>query len=384
MDNMLKLIGSLIEDPKWEHLKTSADKWDRLCEIFSRPGFRMSWRARIPLGFYTGRELSDHGELEFFINDKLSFSWKFSPGHFQLRIDAGSAGSLWTKFIDQSYRLSEYKTKLLNQLSGWFIDKDPSDLSEEAKLDLRYLCYGNLESNEYKLRSLSFLSFSRSTKALSPILRWIDQVPQADERTQLLCLEGLLRLQSKISMDLGLHINDLKIPLSEQKNRMSIIVTALNDMRVLSLHALKFPEMDEFHSPAIDYLKLCVLHKADSIELDALFGIFRDSPRLKFITLVEFMDAIEYHRIQNKIKDPKYRSISDIIQSLVKTAPGLIQSNLAVFSELTFYLAKKRLNSLVTLLIHTNPDLIGKIQDLHQVNIINKLPKPVSRSQVVN
>jgi hypothetical protein len=82
VDNTLHLIGTLMGDSKIALPGVEDDRstaLDRLCEVVSRDGFKVSWQTQ------TQHSPNDINEiLVFSINGKPSFQWEFMPGHFNL------------------------------------------------------------------------------------------------------------------------------------------------------------------------------------------------------------------------------------------------------------------------------------------------------------
>jgi hypothetical protein len=171
MKNMQSVMGALLGDPIWDTLSSPAAKWDRICELFSREGFKLDWKIKD--GDKHLKE--DTGTLVFSVGGKPAFEWNFSSGHFFIREAENSGRGLedWRRA-----RNGIGKQSLILAEQPWFWR---GGIASNPKKIWRY----DLKSNENKLNAMKNLVTQEKAKGLYPSIKnWIRRLPADDLNTQ--------------------------------------------------------------------------------------------------------------------------------------------------------------------------------------------------------
>jgi len=151
--NMFNLIGKLIPDKVlnegWSsdrdvRLKEVSIKLNRLCKLFSRKGFQLTWDIKPPVdsgvaemssseseGEYSSTSLSEEAEeseegptiklesefvkIYFSVNNKPAFFWEFKEGHFHFDLLLNPADDWRLKYVSDESLGNEWMASLFRQ-----------------------------------------------------------------------------------------------------------------------------------------------------------------------------------------------------------------------------------------------------------------------------
>jgi hypothetical protein len=173
------------------------DRLNHLCETLSRPGFKLSWKDKIPK---PNGELSDTGtELELSINGNPAFIWQFGGGHFSLQPIHNGLNSwkdrVGVEMAKQIAVSQSHSPQALNQASplNWVLsernwDEVMTHLPEPQKFEAEHTSHFYslpLNSTDTKLFAFSMAVASPLAQPLKFFAQRLrSKVPQNDLRTQ--------------------------------------------------------------------------------------------------------------------------------------------------------------------------------------------------------
>jgi ankyrin repeat protein len=170
--NMLNVIANLVPDQKlnepWkqqesEKLNQAAEKLDRLCELFSREGFKLEWdinrERKVPQN--TGITIT------FAINGRDAFEWDMQPMHFEIKKKTTSG---WPNQI--SWANPNLKKSAL--LQAWFVKSGDLTTLEYQKAAQPFLLFGqDLRNNDGIIYAVDYL-FNGQYQAYYPLaVKWL-------------------------------------------------------------------------------------------------------------------------------------------------------------------------------------------------------------------
>jgi ankyrin repeat protein len=207
--NMLAVIENLLGDPKLKDLKKPQEKWDQICQVFSREGFQLDWTVKG--GSKESLTDQDTGvELQFTINDDPAFDWAFQAGHFFIT-DATEKGQDWRGTMGAPF-MKKVSLNAAPLLIPWLIKQNNiSDILQEIRKKTGHemgqehsttwpLWSLPLRNNESKLVALPLILTPFTPTSAYPLLkRWMKDLPQDDLNTQAQVLNSILQANAGAS-----------------------------------------------------------------------------------------------------------------------------------------------------------------------------------------
>jgi ankyrin repeat protein len=232
--NVLAVMENLLGDRELKTLATPAEKWDRICELFSRENFELDWNVK-----NGSKEKVNHTntgiELEFTINGDPAFVWAFEEGHFFIS-DSTDAKRDWRTSValpslpDHSKRSRDVARA--ERLLPWVLK--PGNLKEVfQRLPQTSLLWGlPLRSNESKLQLID-VAFQYAPGAVSflPVLkRWIREIPTDDLQGQVKIYNAILNGNHEASFASEVQVAKNKIA---QERSAALFLCASHNLAAL-------------------------------------------------------------------------------------------------------------------------------------------------------
>ncbi|WP_175282104.1 ankyrin repeat domain-containing protein [Candidatus Odyssella thessalonicensis] len=181
--NMLNVIAKLIPDKAlnqpWlnlekEGFKQASQKLERLCELFSREGYKLSWQD-----LRTGSPTINgtFPILILFINDIPAYQWEFEMGHFSLR-RINQDNDAW--FIER-----ENYQRLRNEWIASLFPFSPDSLlrtyEEDPYIPMDMVYSPALKNSRKILRSINLVLSAPLPQFIPLLNRWIEKTIPLNE-----------------------------------------------------------------------------------------------------------------------------------------------------------------------------------------------------------
>lgn len=214
--NMLNVIARIIPDEdlqaSWspdpqERLEQISKKLDRLCELLSRDGLKLSWENKDS----ENKIISEPFITITFMNGDIKlFDWKFSNGHFLLDTNNTNHGWLdnylpeiiytsenfMNEWIPSLFRNIQYDC-LLDTYGHKPKNKNLTDPNYGKKFPLSLVYNPSLKLLNGSIQTLSWILDKKKVAYNPLILRWIDKtMPLDDSYTSRQLCEALMRTNS--------------------------------------------------------------------------------------------------------------------------------------------------------------------------------------------
>lgn len=184
VSNILNIIETLLGDPKWHEYRSMSQQWDRICQLFSTedPEFQLDWT--VLNGTKDDLKQNDTGvTLEFSINGKSAFNWKFGGDHFSIERTEVSKG--WLNYA--AHELSKFYLKYnLGNLESertlpWFSSDETIDALHSASPLPSLLWSLPLKNLEGRLEAIGFILRNQLSPYYSIMRHWAKSFPAEDE-----------------------------------------------------------------------------------------------------------------------------------------------------------------------------------------------------------
>jgi len=171
IENMQRVIGTLLGDPEWDHLHSSSEKWDRICSLFSRDDFALDYSVESE-----DSRNAEMGIVSFSINGKPAFEWHFSQTHFYIEKILRPGADQWPAVIYDRTTLKNYEE------NPWILSAFAPGSSWKF-IGPSIFWYVPLQNGQNRL-SCVVRALSLKDSSLHPIVKkWIESLPR-DEFTQ--------------------------------------------------------------------------------------------------------------------------------------------------------------------------------------------------------
>jgi hypothetical protein len=204
LKNFLRVIDRLLFADS-SHLSSSR-KLDRLARLFSRPGFKLTWRVHGG-GEKNEVDRSDTGvQVEWIINESPEFISVFDPMHFAMKPIQGSSIDaakqkileiLSKKWLDSTGPKGTSPFVWLSSQGGWSVVFPHLAASEEAAWSESFFYSLPLHSPEDRSTALKNIPQMRSTAPVELMKRIARRFPEEDFYSQkMICSSFLTHLET--------------------------------------------------------------------------------------------------------------------------------------------------------------------------------------------
>lgn len=212
VSNVLTIIDGLLGDPVLHAAESPIEKWNRICQLFSRKGFQLDWTVKG--GKKTSLNRDTGIVLEFSINKNPAFTWEFGTRHFS--VQAASEHVEWRK---EAVTQITHDAGLVpreadpERVLQWFVSSESLQSIYQTFPYAHWIWAFPVRDTHHKPDALRFLFRNHLKPYYSFIDNWVRTMPLEDDET-------LARLNAVYA--------DFGYPLGNDQNHPGIIPRTLN------------------------------------------------------------------------------------------------------------------------------------------------------------
>jgi ankyrin repeat protein len=320
---ILAAFEALLGDPEWSKLNSPAQKWDRVCQLFSRDGFQIDWKVKGAKASNEKQIEQDVGvTLSFLINRTHAFDWRFDRGHFAVASMSNSSDlSPWRIGIGKELVSNLKSSPHANVALPWYVDvknfKDfTKNLKERQEISLakKQLFNLPLQSNEMKLFAIKQVlkEFPHESDLAGPVLKWLSMIPPDDvSNVAFILIQAFNEKVPYLDEMIDQYLN--RSPIEIQKEVLVKIASESLDLARILLS--KSPQAISAKS---GYLGKTLLHyAAKGGDLDLVKLVLVRAPELIFMK----------SKFRNPLHEAVLKGYLEIAQHLVEKNPQLTLEN---------------------------------------------------------